>query len=140
MAALSVEAGRGLSCRIELEDCELRGAVGVSVWSGEVGLPAPLDVELRRCRVDAERALSLRTPPGGINLSAEGCTFRFRQTLLAIAGGSGGGRRTDVRWHGDGNRYEGPGPWLWLDDQPTSLRGLPAWRSYWGSAEAASSE
>jgi serine/threonine-protein kinase len=140
VAALSVEAGRGHSCRIEVDDCDLHSEVGVSIWSGDTGAPAALDVHLRRCRIDANRALSLRTPPGEINLSAEGSTFHFRETLLAIAGGHGSDRRSDVSWRGDGNHYHGPGTWLWLDDQPTTLRGLPAWRTYWRSAEATSSE
>ena len=114
--------------------------MGVSVWSGDVGAPAPLQIGLHHCRIDAGRALSLRTPPGQITLSAADSEFRFREALLAVAGAPGTTRRADVTWQGDGNRYAGAGAWLWVEDRPTAVRGLAAWRAFWNNAERASRE
>src|SRR5262249_16005463 len=63
--------------------------------------------------------------------AASDCEFRFRETLLAVAGAPGSARRTDVSWQGDANRYVGEGVWLWVEDRPTPGRGLEAWRGLW---------
>ncbi len=139
--ALSVEVGAN-PCRLALATSSVRAdadGIALSVWSAPLAQPGPAQVDLHGGTFDAGLILALRGLSGGVTVTAQTNTFRFRQGVIDAVGRREAWR-SDLHWTGSANRYCGGGPWLRIDGDPGETASLTTWRSLWATDEVGSAE
>jgi hypothetical protein len=132
---LAVEQTPGQGVELSITDSELHVSdvmgPAVLVWSVESAAATPGKVTLRRCRVEAGRALACRALGGKLLVQAEACRFVFHQALLSLDACPG---RQDwprrLTWQDRGNEYLGNGAWARIDGRPV-VWDATAWRRLW---------
>jgi hypothetical protein len=134
--AVEQAPGRGVDLAISDSRLNVRDVTGaaVVVWAA-VPLPAsPGAVVLRRCRVEAGRALACRALGGKLRVEAERCRFVFHQALLSLDVCPAQHRWTSrLLWRDSGNDYQASAAWVRLDGRPT-VWDRAGWRRLWSTA------
>jgi hypothetical protein len=121
---LSVEVGARESCRMRLENNRLtaRGEFGaaLSLWAPEVRGATAVRLELEGNTIGAGRMTALRALPSGPTIAARGNRFTYRSALFSYSGYAYGTAWRGTVVEGDGNSYEGPAAWLWVEGRPAT--------------------
>ena len=132
---LAVEQAPGRAVDLTLTHTRVRvrevTGAAVLVWSPEAAPAPPGTVVLRRCRVEAGRALACRSLGGKLHVRSEGCHFVFHQALLSLDACTEQHRWTSrLIWRETGNEYRTNGAWIRLDGQP-AVWDEASWRRLW---------
>jgi serine/threonine protein kinase len=129
---LSVEVGKRSPSCLRLADTRLsvseESGAALSLWSLEAGQASPIALELESNTIRAGHMADLRALPSTLTITAHGNRFQFGTALLSYSGFTERNSWRGTSWHGDGNSFQGPASWLWVDGEPIVSGEQPALR------------
>lgn len=129
---MSVEVGQGGPSHLRIADTRIsidkESGAALSLWALEIGQASPVTLELEGNTITASRTAVLRALPSTLTITARGNHFHYRTALFSYSGFAepNGWRRT--LWHGDGNSFQGPASWLWVEGKPIAAVEQPSLR------------
>jgi hypothetical protein len=114
------------------------GGAAITLWQTD-GSNGPARIHLEHNTIEAGRILSAAGLHQRIELTTEGNTFAFRESVLSCLVSERHDCRQLVHWNGHANCYRGSAEWLMISGA-AGIRGLSAWREYWRDSEGESTE
>ncbi|HTU19713.1 MAG TPA: serine/threonine-protein kinase [Gemmataceae bacterium] len=129
MVGLSLEASQGRATRLRMVDTRLnvRHASGaaLSLWAAEPQQRNPVELRLEGNTIQADCITTVRVLPSTFSVLAVGNRFRYRTALLSYSGCTERDAWRGANWQGNGNSYQGPPCWLWIEGKPIASAEQP---------------